>query len=318
MTRTLRVAAAQLGPIARSEDRASAVSRMIALMEKADSFGAKLIVYPELALTTFFPRWVFDDPDEADAFCETEMPNAEVQPLFDEAKKRGIGFYLGYGEITHEGGRKHRFNTSILVNGAGEIVGKYRKVHIPGMAHADPNGCAANFEKRYFENGDLGFPVFRAFDGIMGMMICNDRRWPESYRAMSLQGVELVMCGYNTGALRQTMVGNRKVQEPAHLPSFHNQLVMQAGAYQNCCWVVGVAKAGPEEGAEFVGGTCIIAPTGDIVAQVTTTEDEVIVADCDLDMAEFNRRTLFNFEVNRQIQHYGIITAQRGVVLPAA
>jgi predicted amidohydrolase len=313
MSRVVRVAAAQLGPIAREDSRAATVERLIALLHKAHSFGAQLVVYPEMALTTFFPRWVFDDPAEADMYCETAMPNPDVQPLFDAAAQLGIGFYLGYAELAEEGGRRRRFNTAVLVDGAGQIVGKYRKVHLPGLAHADPNGCASNFEKRYFENGDLGFPVFRAFDGVMGMCICNDRRWPETYRALSMQGAELIMVGYNTGATRQVMVGNERVQEPAHLASFHNQLVMQAGAYQNCCWVIGVAKAGPEEGADFVGGTCIIAPTGDVVAMVTGVGDEVVVADCDLAAGDYNRRTIFNFEANRQIQHYGIITSQTGI-----
>jgi predicted amidohydrolase len=315
MSRILRVAAAQLGPIARADNRAEVVDRLLALMHRAHGFGARLVVYPEMALTTFFPRWVFDDPDDADPFCETAMPNPAVQPLFDAAKKLGIGFYLGYAELTREEGKKRRFNTAILVDGGGTIVGKYRKVHIPGLAHADPDGCATNFEKRYFENGNLGFPVFRAFDGVMGMAICNDRRWPETYRVMGLQGAELVMIGYNTGSSRQVIDGNRRALEPAHLPASHNLLVMRAGAYQNCCWVVGVAKAGPEEGTDFLGDTCIIAPSGDVVALAQTLGDEVIVADCDLDAGNYNRRSIFDFEANRQLQHYGLITAQRGVKL---
>lgn len=316
MSRTIRIAAAQLGPIARNESRAEAVDRLLAQLHKAHSFGAKLVVYPEMALTTFFPRWVFDNPDEADAFCETEMPNPSVQPLFDAAARLGIGFYLGYAELTQEEGRKRRFNTAILVDESGAIVGKYRKVHLPGLAHADPDGCATNFEKRYFENGNLGFPVFRAFGGVMGMCICNDRRWPETWRVLGLQGAELVMLGYNTGATRMVMQGNRRVMEPAHLAADHNLLVMRAAAYQNCCWVVAVAKAGAEEGSNFLGDSCIIAPTGEIVAKAISLEDEVIVADCDLSAGDFNRRSIFNFEANRQLQHYGLITAQRGVRVP--
>ncbi len=316
MSRILRVAAAQLGPIARDEGRAEVVDRLIAMLHKAASFGAKLVVYPEMALTTFFPRWVFDDPNEADAYCETSMPNPAVQKLFDEAERLGIGFYLGYAELSQEEGRKRRFNTAVLVDESGAIVGKYRKVHIPGLAHADPDGCASNFEKRYFENGNLGFPVFRAFGGVMGMCICNDRRWPETYRVMGLQGVELVMVGYNTGSTRMIMEGNRRVMEPAHLATEHNMLVMRAGAYQNCCWVIGVAKAGAEEGSDFLGDTCIIAPSGDVVAKAAGLDDEVIVADCDLSAGDYNRRSIFNFEANRQLQHYGPITAQRGVQVP--
>ena len=181
-------------------------------------------------------------------------------------------------------------------------------MHLPGLANADPNGCATNFEKRYFENGNLGFPVFRAFGGVMGMCICNDRRWPETWRVLGLQGAELVMLGYNTGATRMVMQGNRRVMEPAHLAAEHNLLVMRAAAYQNCCWVAAVAKAGAEEGSNFLGDTCIIAPTGEIVAKAISLEDEVIVADCDLGAGDFNRRSIFNFEANRQLQHYGLIT----------
>lgn len=313
MSRVIRVAAAQLGPVARDEARAEVVDRLLALLRKAHGFGAELVVFPEMALTTFFPRWVFDDPAEADQWCEAEMPNPAVQPLFDEARRLRIGFNLGYAELTTQQGRKRRFNTSILVAPDGTIVGKYRKVHIPGLAHADPNGCESNFEKRYFENGDLGFPVFRAFGGVMGMCICNDRRWPETWRVLSLQGAELVMVGYNTGAIRTVMEGNRRVVEPPHLPAEHNLLVMRAAAYQNCCWVVGVAKAGPEEGAVFLGDSCIIAPTGEVVAKAAGLGDEVIVADCDLAAGDYNRHSIFDFELNRQTQHYGLIAEQKGV-----
>jgi N-carbamoyl-D-amino-acid hydrolase len=313
MARIVRVAAAQLGPIDRNEPRSSAVSRMVKLMHEANGHGAQLVVYPELALTTFFPRWVLDDPRDADPYFETEMPNEEVAPLFETAAKLGIGFYLGYAELTRAADGVHRFNTTILVDSSGAIIGKYRKVHIPGLATADPNGCFANFEKRYFENGDLGFPVFRAFGGIMGMCICNDRRWPETYRVMALQGVELIMCGYNTGSVRRVLQDGKRVQEPAHLPTFHNAIVMQAGAYQNCCWVVGVAKAGPEEGSEFLGGSCIIAPSGDMVALARTVGDELIVADCDLDAGAYNRQSIFDFAANRQIHHYGLITERAGI-----
>lgn len=313
MARCLTIAVAQTGPIQRRASRAETVDRLVHLLEQATAAGAEIVAFPEMALTTFFPRWVFDDPNEADAFCETAMPNPAVQPLFDEAARLQVGFSLGYAELTQEEGRKRRFNAAILVDGMGAIVGKYRKVHIPGLAHADPDGCASNFEKRYFENGNLGFPVFRAFGGVMGMCICNDRRWPETWRVMGLQGAELVMCGYNTGATRMVMEGNRRVMEPAHLATEHNLLVMRAAAYQNCCWVVGVAKAGEEEGSQFLGDTCIIAPTGDVVAKAIGLGDEVIVADCDLSAGDYNRKSIFNFEANRQLQHYGLITAQKGV-----
>ncbi len=110
----------------------------------------------------------------------------------------GLGFYLGYAELTHEQGATRHFNTSILVDQAGRIVGKYRKIHLPGHAEHEPWRPFQHLEKRYFEVGNLGFGVWRAFGGIIGMCICNDRRWPETYRVMGLQGVEMVLLGYNT------------------------------------------------------------------------------------------------------------------------
>ncbi len=310
MTRMLTVGAAQLGPIARDEPRGRVVERMLALLEEADNKRCKLVVYPELALTTFFPRWFTEDQGEIDSFFESEMPGPETQRLFDEAARRGIGFCLGYAELAEEPGRLRRFNTSILVDSGGHIIGKYRKVHLPGHGEYEPQRPFQHLEKRYFDVGDLGFPVFRGFGGIMGMCICNDRRWPETYRVMGLQGVEMVMLGYNTPQI------NAAVYEPGHLRMFHNHLSMQAGAYQNGVWVIGVAKAGVEEGVEHIGGSCIISPTGEIVAQCRTTGDELITYDCDLDFGRYLRDTMFNFAKHRRIEHYGLITERTGEIPP--
>ena len=305
MSRILTVAAAQLGPISRDEPRQSAVARLCALLLEAKAKGADLVVFPELALTTFFPRWYFDDQAEVDVFFEREMPNAAVRPLFDLAAELGIGFNLGYAELTPDG---HHFNTSILVDAGGSVVGKYRKVHLPGHREHEPWRPFQHLEKRYFEPGDLGFPVYEAFGGRLGMCICNDRRWPETFRVMGLQGVELVMLGYNTP------LHYPPAPEHDHLQDFHNHLVMQAGAYQNGTWVVGVAKAGREEGCDLIGGTCIIAPTGEIVAQCATLEDELVVADCDLDRCREIQDNIFNFALHREPESYRLITETKGAV----
>jgi predicted amidohydrolase len=97
---------------------------------------------------------------------------------------------------------------------------------------------------------------------------------------------------------------------------FHNRLVVQSGAYQNGCWVVATAKAGEEDGHGLIGGSCIVAPTGEIMAQALTEDDEVITFDCDLDLCHHYKSTVFAFEKHRRIEHYGLITAQTGVVPP--
>lgn len=304
--RNLNVAAAQLGPIQKIDDRKSVVSRLVNLLREAHSKKAELVVFPELALTTFFPRWFVDDIAEANHWYETEMPSATTQPLFDEAKNLGIGFCLGYAELTKAG---ERFNTQILIERDGRVVAKYRKVHIPGHEHHEPDRPFQHAERYYFTPSNEGFGVWPAFNGRIGMMICNDRRWPESYRVMGLQGVEMILCGYNTPL--------HYVPDPSQdaLQGFHNALVMQSGAYQNGTFVVGVAKGGIEEGVDSLADSSIIAPSGEILAKTATNGDEVITAVCDLDWCNNYKNTLFDFNRYRRPEVYGRITNQRGVVI---
>jgi predicted amidohydrolase len=308
MSRILTVAAAQLGAINMADTRQSVVARMTALMIEAKARGARFIVYPELALTTFFPRHYYADRAEADTFFEREMPNAAVAPLFAEAKRQRMAMSFGYAELTPEG---HHYNASILVDDQGVIVGKYRKVHLPGHAEFDATRSHQHLEKRYFEPGDLGFPVWRCMGGIIGMCICNDRRWPETYRVMGLQGVEMIVLGFNTPASN-----SQKGAERLEKRVFHHKLSVQAGAYQNATWVVAVAKAGVEDGHRLFANSLIVDPDGEIVAESRGDADEVLVHACDLDATRFGKETIFDFARHRRIEHYGRITAQTGVEPP--
>jgi len=308
MPRIRRIAVGQSGPLQKSDNRDVAVGRLKEMMREAAAADADVIVFTELALTTFFPRYYAEDRAEMDSWFETEMPGPATRPLFDLSSELGIGFYLGYAELTPEG---RHFNTSILVDNRGAIAGKYRKVHLPGHAEHDPERAFQHLEKRYFEPGDLGFPVWRSMDALVGMCICNDRRWPETFRVMGLQGVEAVLLGYNTPS-----VNSQRADEGPEMRKFHNRLCLQAGAYQNSTYVAAAAKAGSEDGHHMIGESCIVAPTGEIVAIAETEDDEVIIADCDLDLCRFGKETMFNFAKHRHIEHYGVITTQTGVVEP--
>ena len=310
MSRTLKVAAAQSGPVPRDQGRSEVVDRLIAQMRDAHAQGCDLVVFTECALTAFFPHWWIDDENELDSWFEREMPGPVTQPLFDEAARLGIGFHLGYAELDFEQGRKRRFNSCILVGKDGRIIGHHRKIHLPGHEDHRPYNPFQNLEQRYFDVGDRGFQTWNAFGGVVGMCICNDRRWPETYRVLALNGAELIVLGYNT---------------PTHIPEypeldrlveFQHHLCMQAGACQNGCWIVAVAKGGHEEGVEQIGHSCIISPNGEIVAKSETTQDELIVCDCDFDLAR-RCRERFNFAVNRSIEQYAPITQRRDAVPPA-
>jgi predicted amidohydrolase len=138
MTRIVTIGAAQLGPIQRADTRASVVRRMRDLLRQAKSHGCNLVVFPELALTTFFPRWWMEDQTEIDSFFETAMPSNETAPLFEDAKQASMGFYLGFAEKIDAAGRTRRFNSSILVAPDGAVTGRYRKIHLPGHADNQP------------------------------------------------------------------------------------------------------------------------------------------------------------------------------------
>ncbi|KAI0127410.1 carbon-nitrogen hydrolase [Xylariales sp. AK1849] len=342
--RLLRVAAAQLGGNEGTAPRSEILDRMLKLMDDAAAEGVKLLAYPELALTTFFP--VFHMTDEAeiakyfepaslsDPYAVLSTPHAK--PLVDKANALGVDFYLGFAERwTGEDGETKDYNTTIYYSvAAGQGIAKYRKVHLPGTKEPLPDPKAyQQLEKRYFTPGDLGFQAFRApgliegalkagdvesetdsvgkGDPILGMLICNDRRWPEAWRPYGLQGAELVIEGYNTTAWAPQHDGTPKEQQ--ELAESHHRLSCQAGSYQNALWSINVAKCGEENGQGLIGGSMIIDPNGRVVAESKTMEDELIVATIDLAMCQHQRSRVFNFEKHRRLEHYSIILDQAGL-----
>ncbi|MBD7960251.1 N-carbamoyl-D-amino-acid hydrolase [Comamonas avium] len=310
MSRIVNVALGQLGPVQKIDSRASVVQRLCQMMREAKSLGADVIVYPELALTTFFPRWYIQDLTELHSYYERAMPSRETQPLFDLARELGIGFYLGYAELAQEGEQLMQYNTAILVDKSATIIGKYRKIHVPGHFEHEPWRKFQHLEKRYFTPGQ-SFGVYQGFGGTMGMALCNDRRWAESYRVMALQGAEMIFIGYNTP------VHNAPAPQHDDLSLFHNQLSVQAGAYQNGCWVASVAKGGLEEGVDSIAGSLLVAPSGEVVARCTTKDDEVVLGRADLDFCAVYKRTTFNFDLHRHPECYGLIVQKKGELLAA-
>lgn len=311
MSRVIRVAALQMGPTQRADSRDATLARMIGLLEQAASSGAQLAVFPELALTTFFPRWLLSDA-ERDTYFEAAMPNPGVQTLFDRAQAIGIVMHLGFAERTRD---EKRFNSAVLVAPDGTTLLHYRKMHLPGSVEPRAGARFQQLEKRYFAYGDLGFPVARApslANAITGILICNDRRWPEAWRCLGLQDVELVLCGYNSAAYDP----NGGETEDAGLRTFHAHLVVQANAYMNATWAVAVAKAGDEDGSGLIGGSCIVDPQGRIIARARSLGDEMVLAECDLDLCRQGKDKMFNFAAHRRPDQYRRIVDQMGAAPP--
>jgi N-carbamoyl-D-amino-acid hydrolase len=283
MARIVTVAAAQLGPNQESSSREEIVERMLALLDQAKAQGVELVAYPEMALTTYFPKKIRKDFDQ---FFETEIPPKALEPLLRRAKEARIAVHVGFCE---KADGKY-FNTALLSGRDGRLVGTFRKIHLPGTKAAD--GFAQVYEPYYFAHGDTGYKVFDACGAKVGIAICQDRRYPESYRALALQGAEIILIGYNTpiSALALDL----------------NELCLRSGAYANACFVVGIAKAGVEDGVELIGGSCVINPVGQVLAKAATTGDELIVSRLDLDQMTPVRKR-WNFLGRRQPQHYAIL-----------
>lgn len=343
MPRTLKLAAAQLGPNHLTTPRAEVLSRMIALLQSASSLGAQLVLFPETAFTTFFPRHLITSQEELDTYFEHHnslLVSPNTRTLFDEAQKLGVDISVGFAERDVNG---KGYNTCVYYSAKkGEVIAKYRKVHLPGTKEPFENADAVNqLEKRYFEPGNLGFKAFRVLDlvdgvakkgnglkeegkgkgdPIMGMMICNDRRWPESWRCYGLQGVEVVLCGYNTAGFEPDLWGTRKVMTPeeAEIDAvFHHKLVMQSNSYMNSCFSVSAAKAGMEDGKyDLIGGSCITSPEGHVLAEARGKGDEIVFAEVDLEDCRQGKEKTFDFERHRRVEQYGPITQRTGVVEP--
>ena len=240
-----------------------------------------------------------------------------------------VDFAVGFAEATDDG---EHFNSCVYYHAkSGSLLSKYRKIHLPGDFEPFPDPNALNqLEKRYFKPGNLGFNAFRVpdltesdakhGDAIFGMMICNDRRWAESWRVLGLQGVEVVLCGFNTPSFAPELFGSSKDQDPDEaekLIIFQHQLCMQSNSYTNACFSVSAARAGVDDGKyALIGGSCITDPEGRVIAGAKTIDDEVVVADCDLDLCNAGKSRTFDFIRHRRIEHYGRITQQTGVIEP--
>ncbi len=281
--------------------------RLIALLERAAAHGCRLVVFPELTLTTFFPRYFLPSPEMAEKYFEREMPNADTQPLFDRARELGVAFVLGYAELTPD---QRRFNTVCAVDVDGTIVGSYRKIHLPGHAE-DRKMEHQHLEKYYFEVGDVGFPVVTLAGLKVGLATCNDRRWAETYRVLALQGADLVAIGYNT-----PVSGVPGMNPEPHRMMEEHLLSVRAGAYQNALWVLAAAKSGVEDGQRLIGGSCIVTPGGDVVSRATGDGDELVIGAYDPGVAEPFRAEMFNFSRHRRPEHYQLIVERTGVGEP--
>ena len=273
MSRTIKVAAAQLGPS--SEEKKEVVARMERLMEEAAERGVDMIGFPELALTQFFPNRLERDNEQ----WFDELPGPLTARLFQIAREAGIVVMFPYGE---RDGISH-YNSALVIDADGRVLGKYRKMHIPAYFPSKRPGGTGSFERLYFAPGNLGFPVFETSKGKVGVQICYDRMFPEGSRILALKGAEVVFFPHNYALYGYEYRGRSWGR------------LSQARCYENGFFGVVPNKSGQEGPRDNAGRSLVITPLGgDIIAEGSGDREELVIQEIDLDdVAEARKRLPF-------------------------
>jgi N-carbamoylputrescine amidase len=284
MSRTVTVAVVQC---ALGDDVATNVARVARLTELAADRGAQVVCLPELLEGPYFCR----EEDPAFAAWAQELDGHPTVARFREIAARRrlvipVSLFERAGPAT--------YNSVVMLDADGSVLGTYRKSHIP-----DGPGYE---EKYYFRPGDTGFRVWRTAWGTVGVGICWDQWFPECARAMALLGAEVL--------LYPTAIGS----EPA-MPEADNkdpwQRVMIGHAVANGMPVAAANRVGVEDGQTFFGSSFVADPRGDKVAELDRVEEGVALAAFDLD-ALVLRRAEWGFFRDRRPELYGVLTTADG------
>jgi len=266
------------------------LEKAIQRIREAAARGAEVICLQELFRSQYFCR-----EENADLFDLAEaIPGPSTTAIGKVAKELGVAVIASLFE-RRAAGLYH--NTAAIIGAGGELLGIYRKMHIPD----DP----LYYEKFYFTPGDLGFLNFDTPRARIGVLVCWDQWYPEGARLTALQGADVLFY--------PTAIGwhpSEKAQYgAAQLDAW--QTIQRAHAIANGIYVAAVNRTGyegtPESGLEFWGSSFVADPFGQIVAQASTDKEEILVVECDPKRSEEVRRN-WPFLRDRRIDAYGSIT----------
>ncbi len=282
MTRTITAAGLQL---AFTGDRDADIAATALAVRAAAAQGAQVILPPELFEGHYFCR------HEDEALFANALPMA-VHPAVTTMQQVALETKTYIPTSFFEKDGPHHYNSLAMIDDGGNIMGVYRKSHIP-----DGPGYE---EKFYFRPGNTGFKVWETRYGVIGVGICWDQWYPETARAMMLMGAELLMF--------PTAIGS----EP-HDPGLDTRRMwrraMQGHAVSNvvpvvACNRVGVEEAGTPHAQGFYGTSFIADQRGDIVSELDDSEQGRVMATFDLDLAA-KHRAAFGFFRDRRPELYG-------------
>jgi len=259
----------------------------IDLIERAAGESAQIVCLPELFRSQYFCQ-----SENHDNFARAEpIPGPSTDALGKIAREHAIIIIASLFE-KRSAGVYH--NTAVILDAKGEMVGKYRKMHIPD----DPG----YYEKFYFAPGDLGFQSWKTDRGNLGVCVCWDQWYPEAARLTALRGAEMLFY--------PTAIGwhprEKKKYGDAQFSAW--QTMMRSHAIANGCFVAAVNRVGHEapaggDGIEFWGQSFICAPSGEIIAQGSVDREEIITADIDWRRVD-EYRTHWPFLRDRRVDAY--------------
>ncbi len=261
--------------MAMSEDTNNNLSKAISWIENAADEGGEVICLPEL-----FSSQYFCQKEDIKYFNLAEsIPGKTTKAIGEIARKRKVVIVVPLFEKRAPG---IYHNSLVVIDNTGEIIGLYRKMHIPD----DP----AFYEKFYFTPGDLGFKAFETSAGKIGTLICWDQWFPEAARITAMMGASILFYPTAIGWHPHEKLEHGKAQ-------FESWQAIQKGhAVANGVYVAAVNRVGLEKlndesaGIEFWGSSFIADPQGIIIAQASAGKEEIIFADIDLARIEYVRQ----------------------------
>ena len=263
------------------------VQKTVKMIRQAAKKGAQIICLQELFQTPYFPQW---EKMEKNKYAES-VPGSTTTIMQSLAKELGVVIVVPIYEKENDG---KFYNTAVVFDEKGKMLGKYHKIHIPH----DPGF----YEKDYFEEGQNGYKIFKTKFGTFAVLICFDQWFPEAAREVRLAGAEIIFY--------PTAVGNIIGYKPEG--DWHDawETIQRGHAIANSLYVATVNRTGREGKMQFYGQSFVSDPFGKILKRASKDKEEVIVAKLD-----FERNTFFaegwGFLRNRRPDTYKSLTMNK-------